>query len=95
MILIGAAVLGLGLACILVRRTLLGVLIGLQICATGSALLFAYIGAVSGAAVRGQVFALLIVLSSVALLVTGYALASRLFFLNKRADMVDVRNLKN
>ncbi|MCM2278028.1 MAG: NADH-quinone oxidoreductase subunit K [Oligoflexia bacterium] len=84
---------GLGLVCIISRRTLLGILIGLQLLAIGAALVLVLAGVASGARVDGQVFGFLIVLSGLAQLAGGYALAVRFFYLKSKNDMEELRSL--
>jgi NADH:ubiquinone oxidoreductase subunit K len=94
MALFAAALGGVGVFCALFRRTLLGVLVGLQLLALGAATLFVHAGAVSGQNVRGHVAALFVVVCGVAQLVAGFSLAMRLFFIRKRAEMTDLRSLR-
>jgi NADH:ubiquinone oxidoreductase subunit K len=91
---VAAAIGGLGLACMLLRRSLLGVLVGVQLLALGSATMFVISGIVSGARVQGHVFALFIVLGGVAQLVGGYALTVRFFYLRNNIGMDELRSLK-
>lgn len=101
MILVAAALGALGLTSILSRRTLLGVLIGVQLLLWGAATIFVAAGGLSNAPIQGHLFGIFITLSAVALLVVGYALAVRLSYLNKsRAEeevltMNKLRNLKH
>jgi NADH:ubiquinone oxidoreductase subunit K len=91
-----AAILGgLGLACILVRKTLLGVLIGIQLLILGSTMTFVIAGVRTGVSAQGHLFALFITLSGVAQLVVGYTLSTRLFYLRQKAGMEDIRALKH
>ena len=90
-----AAVLGgLGLFCALYRKTLLGVLIGIQLMILGSTMIFVQSGFSSGAHVSGHVFGLFIAIGGVGQLVAGFALAVRLFYLRKKAGMEELRSLK-
>jgi NADH:ubiquinone oxidoreductase subunit K len=92
--LIGAAVGSLGLICILARKTLVGVLIGVQLLILGGAMTFVLAGVTSGARVEGFSFGLLIVLSGVAQVVAGNSLAVRLFQLKNRVVLDDLRSLR-
>jgi NADH:ubiquinone oxidoreductase subunit K len=85
---------GLGLACMIFRKTLLGILIGVQLLILGSTLMFVLAGITSGLAIKGHIFGLFITLAGLAQLVVGYALAIRLFFLKKSISMDELRTLK-
>lgn len=85
---------GLGLICIISRKTLLGLLIGVQILVLGSTMMFVLAGISSGLRIQGYIFGLFITLGGVVQLVAGYALAIRLFFLKKRISMEELQALK-
>ncbi len=85
---------GLGLACMVYRKTLLGVLIGVQILVLGSTLMLILAGISSGLTVKGHIFGLFVTLGGLAQLVVGFALAIRLFFLKKSISMDELRTLK-
>lgn len=96
MIAIAICLSGIGLACILYKRTLLGVLIGAQILVTSAAMVFVIAGsAQASTASTGQALGLLVTLGGVAFTVAGYALSVRLFYLKKRVDMDELRSLKH
>ena len=95
MITLSALLGGLGLTCMLYRRTVLGVLIGIQLLTMGATLLFVLSGSFSGPPIEGHISGLFVCLSGVALLVVGYALAVRLFYLRKQAGMSEVKALKH
>lgn len=96
MILLTSAILGgLGLLCLLYRRTLLGVMIGVQLLSLGATLAFVLGGALNGAQVQGHIFGLFVTLIGVAQLVAGYALAIRLFYLKQNAGMDEVRSMRH
>ncbi len=96
MILATSAILGgLGLLCLLYRRTLLGAMIGIQLMGLGATLAFVLCGALGGAQVQGHVFGLFVTLIGVAQLVAGYALAVRLFYLKQKAGMDEIRSLRH
>lgn len=85
---------GLGLVCMISRKTILGLLIGVQLLVLGSTMIFVLAGISSDARIQGHVFGLFITLGGVAQLVTGYALAIRLFFLKKRISLDELQALK-
>ncbi|OFZ20093.1 MAG: hypothetical protein A2X94_09285 [Bdellovibrionales bacterium GWB1_55_8] len=85
---------GLGLACIVLRRTLLGILVGVQLLILGATMMFVLSGISSGARPEGHLFGFFIVLGAVAQLAAGYALAIRRFYLRGQIDMDELRTLK-
>ena len=85
---------GLGLVCMISRKTLLGLLIGVQILTLGSTMMFVLAGVSSGLRIQGYIFGLFITLGGIVQLVVGYALAIRLFFLKKRISMEELQALK-
>lgn len=84
---------GLGLVCMISRKTLLGLLIGVQLFVLGSTMMFVLAG-LSSKSTEGHIFGLFITLGGIAQLVAGYALAIRLFFLKKRISMNEIQALK-
>lgn len=89
MMLVSAVLGGLGILCVVSRRTLLGVMIGLQLLLMGATTAFVTAGALSDDGVRGHLFGLFILLSGVALLVVGYALAIRFSLLKSGTVRMD------
>lgn len=85
---------GLGLACLIWRRTILGIMIGIQLLILGSTLVFVLAGISAGVRLEGHVVALFVTLGGVAQLVAGFALAVRLFYLRNKTDMSELRSLK-
>lgn len=94
MMLVAGAVGGFGLVCMISRRTLLGVMVGLQLLIVGATMMFVLAGLTSGARVEGHLFGMFIALGGVAQLAGGYALAIRLFYLKGKIRMDDLRELK-
>jgi NADH:ubiquinone oxidoreductase subunit K len=85
---------GVGLACLIWRKTLLGIMVGIQLLILGSTLVFVLAGISSGVRLEGHVVALFVVLGGVAQLVAGFALAVRLFYLRSKTEMSELRSLK-
>ncbi len=85
---------GIGLACIIFRKTLLGVLIGAQLLFLGAVAAVIFAGFISGRQVSGQVSGVLIFLSGIVQLVLGFALAIRMFYLRRRISMSELRTLR-
>ncbi len=94
MMLVAGIIGGLGLVCMISRKTMLGLLIGVQLLVLGSTMMFVLAGLASGLRIQGYIFGLFITLGGVAQLVVGYALAIRLFFLKKRISIDDLQVLK-
>lgn len=95
MITIAVALGGMGLVCILSKRTLLGVLLGLQLMILGSTLAFVLAGVFTGLRTEGHLFGIFVALGGIAQLVVGYSLAIRMFYLKKRIGMETLRSLKH
>ena len=95
MMMMVAGIIGaLGLVCMISRRTLLGLMVGVQLLVLGSTMIFVLAGISSGERVRGHLFGLFIALGGVAQLAGGYAIAIRLFYLKNRTHMDELRSLK-
>ncbi len=95
MLIILAALLGgLGLFSVASRRTLLGILVGIQLMLIGASMSFVLAGISSESRVLGQIVGLFIILGGVAQLVGGYALATRLFYLKRKIAIRELRSLK-
>lgn len=95
MIITAALLGGLGLVCMMIRRTLLGILIGAQLLVLGGTTMMIMAGIAAGLPVEGHLFALFILLGGVGQLVVGYALATRTFILRKRATIAEHCSLKH
>lgn len=93
----------MGLLSIVYRRTMLGILIGIQLMFLGATMMFVISGiyAANGALgeqlprIHGQAGGLLIALGAVGQLAAGFALAIRQFYLKNRTEMDDLRSLKH
>ncbi len=94
MMLVAGLIGALGLVCMISRRTILGLMVGIQLLILGATMMFVLAGISSGARVQGHLFGLFIALSGVAQLSGGYALAIRLFYLKGRTNMDELRSLK-
>ena len=95
MIMVAAALAGFGVTCILYRKTLLGLMIGLQLLILGATLGFVLAGVSAKSAVEGHIFGIFILAGSVGLLSVGLALSVRLFFLKGNTSMDELRSLRN
>lgn len=95
MILIAAAMAGIGLACVLYRRTLIGILVGLQLMVLAASMMFMLAGLSSAATrIQGQIAGLWVMMFGLVATVAGCAVSLRLFYLKRRASMEDVRALR-
>ncbi len=95
MMMVAALLGGIGLVCMLVRKTILGFLIGIQLLVLGATTTFVFVGSASGVLGQGQVFGFFIILSSVSQLIVGFAIAIRLFYLRKRTDLEGLNTLRH
>jgi NADH:ubiquinone oxidoreductase subunit K len=95
MIIVAAALGGLGVTCMLYRTTLLGLLIGLQLLVLGATLGFVLAGVTTQSAVEGHIFGIFILATSIGLFAVGLALAVRLFFLRGNTSVTELRNLRS
>lgn len=89
-----AMIAGFGLMCLLLRKTLLGVILGVQLLGLAGALVFVVAGVESGVALSGGVFAWLISISQVAVWGAGFALIARFFLLRRSVDVENAGELK-
>lgn len=95
MILLLAGMIGaVGFIGMMTRRSLVGVIVGIQVLILGATLMFVLGGILSGSRVEGHLAGVLIVLSGVAQLAAGYALAIRLYSAKESVRMEDLRSLK-
>ncbi len=95
MMMLFSAVLGaMGLVSIVSRKSLLGVLVGVQLLVLGAGVAFVLSGISSEGRNEGHVFALFVVLGGVAQLVTGFAFAIRLYYLKRSIRMDHLRSLR-
>lgn len=85
----------LGILTVLIRRNLLGVLIGIQLMFMGVSLLFVTVGIISGKAPQGQVAALVSLLSSIGITSVGVTIYSRIFLLNGNIHASSIEKLKH
>lgn len=94
MMLLAGVIGALGLVCMISRRTLLGLMVGAQLLVLGSTMMFVLAGISSGARIQGHLFGMFIALGGVAQLAGSYAIAIRLFYLDNRTKMDQLRSLK-
>ena len=97
---------GMGLVCVISRRTLLGMMVGLQLLILGASMMFVLAGiasslgpaemgpALADSRIQGHVVALFVVLGGVAQLAAGYALVIRLFYVKNKIEINELRTLK-
>jgi NADH:ubiquinone oxidoreductase subunit K len=85
---------GIGLFSLLYKKTILGLLVGIQLLTLGSTSLLVFAGASSGSFLEGHLFAFFIALSGLAQIAAGYALATRMFYLKGKTSLDELRSLK-
>lgn len=91
MILVPFALGLLGLLCLMLKRSLLGMLMGVQFLVLGVTLAFVIAGSSSGKASEGSLFAFFILLGGIVQLVAGYAFAIRMFYLKRSVGIETIR----
>lgn len=94
MMVIAGLIGGLGLVCMITRKSMLGLLIGIQLLVLGSTMMFVLAGLSSGLKIQGHIFGLFITLGGIAQLVVGYSLTIRLFSLKKNISLDELQALK-
>lgn len=94
MTIVCALIAGTGMACLLYRRTALGVLIGIQLLMLAATLLFVVSGS-SQPTPLGDVSGLFITISALVQLAGGFALVVRLFYLKRKTGVEELRSLKH
>jgi NADH:ubiquinone oxidoreductase subunit K len=92
--LLSGALGAIGLIGLIYKKTMLGLIVGIQIMILGAGALFVLSGSQSGMQTDGHSFAVFIVLGGLVQIVGGFALATRVFYLKNRTDVSDLRNLK-
>jgi NADH:ubiquinone oxidoreductase subunit K len=92
--LVPAALGAIGLIGLIYKKSVLGLIVSLQLMSLGAAVLFVLSGVEAGAPLEGHSFSILIVFSGVLQTVGGYALAARMFYLRKKASVTELRELK-
>jgi len=90
-ILFAAVLVALGLFCVLCRRTVLGIVIGLQLLLLGLTTAFVLAGIVGGGPVDGHIMGVVVALGGCAQIVTGFAFGVRRFYISKRTDVEELR----
>lgn len=95
MMLIPMALGMVGLICLLFKRTLLGMIIGIQLLNFGAASAFIVAAVKSSTQATGHIFGFFIVLSGIVQLILLYSAAIRLFYLKKQIGVENIRSLRS
>ena len=85
---------GFGLISMIIRKSLLGLFIGIHLLIVGSTMMLTLAGFASGMLLQSYIFSLFVTLSGVAQLVVGFTLAIRLFFLKQSVSLEELQTLK-
>lgn len=93
--LIGVLIGMIGIACLIFRQTMLGVIIGLQLTILGTTATFVLSGAGVGVESEGILFALFVLMGGICQIVIAYALATRLFYLKRNVEMKSITSLRH
>jgi NADH:ubiquinone oxidoreductase subunit K len=91
---ISAALGAIGLIGLIYKKTMLGLIVSIQVMVLGAAILFVLSGGEAGVAAEGHSFGVFIVICGLAQVVGGYALATRMFYLKNDATLSELRSLK-
>jgi NADH:ubiquinone oxidoreductase subunit K len=94
MILLSALLAALSLATVIMRKSILGTLVGIQLGIYGAVLLFVFGRGQAEKGSDAMLFAFFILLSGVVQWAVGFALAVRLFYFRRRVDLDEVRSLR-
>lgn len=92
--LVSAALGTIGMIGLIYKKTMLGMIVSIQMMVLGASVLFVLSGTESGAQLDGHVFAIFIVVGGIAQTAGAYALASRMFYLKNKTDVSELRELK-
>ena len=91
---VSAALGGIGLAGLLYKKTMLGLIASIQLMVLGVGILFVFSGGEASMRMNGHSFAVFVVISGLVQSICGYALATRLFYLKNKTALSELRNLK-
>lgn len=83
-----------GLIGLIYKKTMLGLIVSIQLMILGGAALFVLAGHESGVPLDGFSFAAFIVFCGLAQTVGGYALATRMFYLKNKTSLNELRSLQ-
>lgn len=91
MVAVALTLMGFGCVAVMTRRSFLGVVVGLQLLSYSLAWMFVSAGK---AVEKGHVIAMLVLLSGLAQLACGLAIAARVFLIKKTSSMRGLEELK-
>jgi len=92
--LVPASLGALGLIGLIYKKTILGLIVSIQLMVLGAAVLMVLSGVEAGLPLEGHSFAVFIVVSGVMQTVCGYALATRMFYLRRKTPGMELRELR-
>ncbi len=92
---VSSFLIGVGIASLFFRATLLGAFIGVQVLFYGVTLLIASLGFALRLKAHGHLLGVFILFISVSIFVVGYSLAVRLFYLRKETKLSALNLLKH
>jgi NADH:ubiquinone oxidoreductase subunit K len=91
---LSAALGGIGLMALLYKKTVLGLVVGMQLLTLGGTSLLVFAGASSGSSLEGHLFAFFIAVVGLAQMGAAYAVATRMFYLKGKTSLDELRSLK-
>lgn len=86
---------GLGLSCLIFRKNLIGIIVGLQMFFMGGVSFLSLTGILTKNAEKTYVVAFLVLLALVSVLVIWFALCVRVYFLERSLEIKNLNRLKN
>ena len=85
----------LGLVCLLFKKNLLGLLVGVYLLVLGTSMSFVLAGVWSGREMDGHLFGMFIAVSGVVQIVVGYSVGIRVFYLKKDVNLKSFKSLRH
>jgi NADH:ubiquinone oxidoreductase subunit K len=92
--LVSGALGAIGLVGMLYKKTMLGIIVSIQMMVLGASVLFVATGSEAGTQTDGHSFAVFVIIGGLVQGIGGYALATRMFYLKNESTLSKIRELK-